>query len=402
MNARLKYLINGAKSNLDIFVVNDVTEYHSFPIHRQVEQKGFKTIYEPDGSWSGLALWGAVLPGVFYLNFPIGFDEYKQILGVVNSEFGEEIKKKGSKTIFWDDLLHTYLDKHSVEEVSSELQEHDLAGVYKKALSDGKMISSRIHNLREDQEHVNELLKGTGLDLLSTRTQDVLFTYAVDKFHPRFSLSGEIMFDICESDLIPNQGGIYNAPGTSLHFRDYSSARKIVHRKILELVEEKCAALNDENPPKLEITIPYVVVLDDVTNPLALKELQKEREPLSRMISEPFVSESGLKSEINRVVNRYLDNLPEIKLKTHLVYAGVEQLKKHKKRLESLGTRFWPDFDSNPDSKYREFLKHFLDGDLVYVMRNEELIPIEETQFTFDKNGMLYNSGEPEIPLLVH
>ncbi len=213
MNASLKSIVDGAKENLKILVVDSVDDYHEYPIHKQVSLMGFKPFYEPDGSQGFLAKYGCPVPGVIYLNFPIHFENaYKQILDIMNSEFGEKIKTKGYVTVSWDDLLNTYSKNLKIENVPSDVLESDAECVYDKACVEGKMISSRIENLKEDQAHINDLLKGADLNLLSTRSEDILITYALDKFNPKITPSGELMFVISESDLKPKKGGLYDVP----------------------------------------------------------------------------------------------------------------------------------------------------------------------------------------------
>ncbi len=219
MNARLKSIVDGAKGDLKILVVDSVDAYHDFPIHKQVALTGFDTVYEPDGSPGFLAKYGNPVPGVIYLNFPIHFeDTYKQILDIMTSEFGEEIKNKGSVTVSWNNLLNAYLKNLKIENVTADALEADAEGVYAKARAEGKMISSRINNLEEDQVHINDLLKDSDLNLISTRSEDILVTYALDKFNPKITPSGKLVFVISESDLRPKKGGLYDVPEEHLAF----------------------------------------------------------------------------------------------------------------------------------------------------------------------------------------
>ncbi len=399
LNTELKSLVNGMADEPDIRVVNSTNEYHSFPIANSVVLKGFDTVYQPDGSPIYLGKYGNPAPGVFYLNYPIDSKgAYKGILDFVNKEFGEDIKRDGVVTVTWTDLLSKYLSNHETAEVHINELEQDPETAYKNARAVGKDISVNLSsfNVGKEQKRIDNALKDSELNLLAVRPQDVLCIYAFDKFNPRITHANKLVFDIHAADLQHKKGGIYNIPGTSLHFDKYRPAMQQISDIVPELVQVACDNSIDEKPDKLNVEIPWVVVLERIDTPEALVELQREREPISRLLSPPYDRRS-LINTAKQVAYENFDIAPEINIGTHLVFAGVDELSAHQGTLTSLGTNFWPDYNTNPESHYRDFLRPFVETGLVYVLRGEELIPIEQTEYVFDKNAMLLCDGVPEI-----
>lgn len=402
MNEELKSFVEGNPGNIPIKVVNDTGEYHSFPINRQVEQVGMDKVYQPDGCAMYLATYGHPLPGVFYLNYDVASENtYNRILEKARTEFGEQIREHGVTTVSWDDLSRIYLQGLKERRVSSEELRLDVEGIYESAINAGEIL---VHNfgssdIRKKQTWIDSLLKDSELNLMAVRPQDLLFTYAMDKFNPRLTDEGEIVFDIYEKDLTQNMGGIYNKPGTAIHFDNYRTARDRIYDKAQEIAEAQCLKLKGQNPKELEIMIPYVVVLDEVVNPLALKELQIEREPISRILSPEFRDYYNLDGQINEIVSKHFDGSIPIKWGLHIFYDGISELETHQKSLESLGVSFWDDFNTNPKSEYREKLERFVDEGLVFVLQDDKLTPIGETNYRYDSATMLHKDNIPEIPV---
>ncbi|MCK5474830.1 MAG: hypothetical protein KAI53_05475 [Candidatus Aenigmarchaeota archaeon] len=400
MNNELKSLVEGAQDTLPIRVVNSTDEYHSLPIGGSVVHSGFDKVYGSDGGAIYLGKYKHPLPGVCYMNHPIDFnDAYNRILDFMDEEFGENIRRDGFVTVTWNDLLSKYLRHDKTMEFTIRELEQDPEIIYgtTQALREEISINLSTFNAAKEQKIIDKALKYSKLNLLAVRPQDVLCIYAFDKFNPRLTPTTELVFDIGVSDLKPKTGGIYNAPGTALHFDKYRPAMRQISDIVPELVQTACERTTEEKPDKLNIDIPWVVVLESVDTPGALVELQSAREPISRLLSPQFDPGHRLIDEAQKVAYGNFDSVPEINIGTHLVFAGVGELEKCQGTLTSLGTNFWSDYNTNPESPYRDFLAPFVEKGLVHVLRSEELIPIELTEYVFDKNAMLSCDGVPEI-----